>query len=62
MIEFFEFLNSCSPLRTIAYLMFISVITFIIFAGITEIIRRIRGDVNNNYYYYNTDEKEKEEE
>lgn len=44
MIEFFEFLNTCSPARTITYLIFICIITFIIFAGISDIIRRIKGD------------------
>lgn len=60
MIEFFEFLNSCSPLRTIAYLLSINLFTFIFFAGISEMIRGIRGNVNN--HYYNIDEKEKEED
>lgn len=44
MIEFFEFLNTCSPYRVVTYLIFIIVITFVIFAGISDIIRRIKGD------------------
>lgn len=44
MIEFFEFLNTCSPYRVVTYLIFIILITFVIFAGISDIIRRLRGD------------------
>ncbi len=53
MIEFFEFLNGCSPERTIAYLIFITVLMNITFVGVANIIKRLRGDVNNHFYYYN---------
>lgn len=53
MIEFFEFLNTCSAIRTITYLLFIIISLFIGFAGIADIIKRLRGDVNNHFYYYN---------
>ena len=43
MIEFFEMLNEVSALRTIAYLVFILAFTFIIFAGISDIIYAITG-------------------
>ncbi len=56
MIEFFEFLNTCSSLRTITYLIFITLVLFIGFAGIGDIIKRLRGDVNNHFYYYNNEE------
>ena len=53
MIDFFEFLNTCSPLRTIVYLIFIITFAFIGFAGVADIIKRLRGEVNNHFYYYN---------
>jgi len=53
MIYFFEFLNTCSPSRTIVYLIFIIVFAFIGFAGVADIIKRLRGEVNNHFYYYN---------
>jgi len=53
MIEFFEFMNTCSPLRTIAYLIFIVVAAFIVFAGVADIIKKIIGETNNHYYYAN---------
>ena len=56
MIEFFEFLNTCSAIRTITYLLFIIISLFIGFAGIADIIKRLRGDVNNHFYYYNNEE------
>jgi len=56
MIEFFEFLNTCSATRTITYLLFITICLFIGFAGIADIIKRLRGDVNNHFYYYNNEE------
>lgn len=43
MIEFFELLNGCSALRTLAYLISILAFTFIVFAGITDIIRALMG-------------------
>ena len=45
MIEFFEFLNTCSPARTLVYLVFIILIVFIIFGGTADIIENIRGKV-----------------
>jgi len=53
MIEFFEFMNTCSPLRTLVYLIFIVVSTFILFVGITDIIENIFGKTTNHHYYYN---------
>ena len=47
MIEFFEFLNTCSGIRTFCYLLFILVFTFITFAGITDMIKKIRGKGDN---------------
>jgi hypothetical protein len=38
MIEFFEFMNTCSPLRTITYLLFIIGITFILFNSLVTVI------------------------
>lgn len=61
MIEFFEFLNTCSPVRTVFYLVFILLITFMVFAGVADIIKRLRGSrTNNNYYLGPTDEDNKE--
>ena len=54
MIEFFEFLNTCSPYRTLTYLVFIVIISFSIFSGISEIIGKFIGSSNN--YYYNGEE------
>lgn len=61
MIEFFEFLNTCSGIRTIIYMIFILVFVFITFAGIADIIKRItnNGDV---YMVEPTEEKEEDEE
>lgn len=42
MIQFFEMLNECSPLRTVAYLLSVLAFTFIVFAGITDIIKSLR--------------------
>ncbi len=47
MIEFFEFMNTCSPLRTIVYLIFIVVATFIVFVGVSDIINKIFGGYDN---------------
>lgn len=61
MIEFFEFLNTCSPLRTITYLIFIVAISFVIFAGISDIIKRIMGgEITNHHYYMNGEEVDEE--
>jgi len=53
MIEFFEFMNTCSPARTLVYLIFIVVAAFIVFAGVADIIKKIIGETNNHHYYYN---------
>lgn len=41
MIQFFEMLNGCSPLRTLAYLLSILAFTFIMFVGIADIIKSL---------------------
>ena len=43
MIKFFEFLNTCSPERTVAYLLFIIIMTYVIFIGVVGIVNTIRG-------------------
>lgn len=50
MIEFFEMLNGCSGTRTTAYLVFILMLAFIIFSGISDILRVIlnREKVSEN--------------
>jgi len=53
MIDFFEFLNGCSPTRTIVYLIFLIIITFLIFSGVSDIIKRFFGEKHNHFYYYN---------
>ena len=60
MIEFFEFLNTCSAIRTIVYLGFITILLFVAFAGIADIIKRFIGDVNHHYYYYNDEKVEQD--
>lgn len=62
MIEFFEFLNTCSAIRTITYLLFIIISLFIGFAGISDIIKRLRGEVNNHFYYNNEEVVQESEE
>jgi hypothetical protein len=52
MIEFFEFLNTCSSGRTVLYLIFIIIITFSVFAGVSDIIKRLGGGEKNNHHYY----------
>ena len=52
MIEFLEFMNTCSPSRTLVYLIFIIISAFIVFAGVADIIKRIIGKTNNHYHYY----------
>ena len=47
MIDFFEFLNSCSPIRTIIYLVFIVIITFITLVGVSSITETILGRKGN---------------
>ena len=62
MIEFFEFLNGCSPQRTFAYLVFILILAFIAFSGLAEVIRRIVGGGKNyNHYYFNDSDMTDEE-
>lgn len=60
MIEFFEFLNTCSSGRTFVYLLFIIIILFIGLSGITSIIKGLVGDKNNHYYYYNDEKVEQD--
>lgn len=48
MIQFFELLNDCSPSRTISYLIFILIFTFIVFGGISDIIYAIKGITKAN--------------
>ena len=62
MIEFFEFLNTCSAIRTITYLSFIIISLFIGFTGISDIIKRLRGEVNNHFYYNNEEVIQESEE
>jgi hypothetical protein len=62
MIEFFEFMNTCSPLRAILYLIFIVVTTFILFVGIGDIIKNIVGETTNHHYYHNGDDVTDEED
>lgn len=52
MIEFFEFMNTCSPARTLVYLIFIVVAAFIVFAGVADIIKKIIGETINHHHYY----------
>jgi hypothetical protein len=61
MIEFFEFLNTCSSGRTFLYLLFIIIFLFIVLSGITSIIKGLIGDNNNHFYYYNDEKVEQEE-
>jgi len=61
MIEFFEFLNGCSPQRTFAYLVFILLFTFILFSGVAEMIRRIMGNKSTNHYHFNDSDMTDEE-
>jgi TRAP-type mannitol/chloroaromatic compound transport system permease small subunit len=62
MIDFFEFLNTCSIGRTILYLIFIIVGAFIVFAGVADIIKRIIGETNNHYYHANEEDVVDDEE
>jgi len=55
MIEFFEFLNSCSQPRTILYLLFIMIMTYMTFVGLVGLVRTIRGCNEEDY-----DDTEKE--
>lgn len=41
MIEFFEFLNTCSPLRSVTYLVFILIMAFLTYSFIESIIRAL---------------------
>lgn len=41
MIEFFEFLNTCSPLRASLYLFFIFLIVFMILSFVTNTIKSL---------------------
>lgn len=58
MIEFFEFMNGCSQARTILYLIFIIIITFIIFGGTADIINSIRGKVKTKVKDETIEDKE----
>jgi len=49
MIKFFEFMNTCSPSRTVLYLLFITIITYISFVGLVGLVRTIRG-CNDEHY------------
>jgi len=49
-------LNECSPLRTIAYLVFILILTFIVFAGISDIIAKLLDTDNVDISGGETDE------
>ena len=58
MIEFFEFLNTCSSGRTVLYLVFILLISFVVFAGVADIIKRLGGgEITNHHYYVNGEEQ-----
>lgn len=59
MMEFFEFLNTCSPLRASSYLFFIFVIVFTILSFITNIIKHITNkpdDTNDVDWFKNNQE------
>jgi len=43
MIEFFEFLNTCSPLRATGYMLFLLMFAFITYMFIDGIVKRIMG-------------------
>lgn len=43
MIEFFEFLNGCSPLRSVAYLGFLLGFAFLTYGFIESLVTRIVG-------------------
>lgn len=41
MIDFFEFLNTCSPLRAVAYMAFILLFVFMTYSFVDGIINRL---------------------
>lgn len=41
MIEFFEFLNTCSPLRATGYMLFLLMFAFITYTFIDGIVKRV---------------------
>jgi hypothetical protein len=43
MIEFFEFLNTCSAARAVTYLLFTLVMTIVIILGIGSIVTTLMG-------------------
>lgn len=43
MIDFFEFLNTCSPLRATSYMGFLLIFAFITYTFIDGIVKRIVG-------------------
>ena len=49
MIDFFTFMNTCSPFRTILYLIFIFGMTFMLISGIGTIIELILNRNNETY-------------
>ena len=63
MLEFFQFLNTCSPLRAVTYMVFIFIVLFITYAFIESIIVNIikrdkvddRNDTNSADGYYDGD-------
>jgi hypothetical protein len=49
MIEFFEFLNTCSPLRASAYLFFMFLIVFMVLSFITNTIKSFIKKSDDKY-------------
>ncbi len=47
MIDFFEFLNGCSPLRATSYMGFILIFTFITYAFVEGIIFKLVNGSNS---------------
>jgi len=43
MIEFFQFLNNCSPARALSYMIFILIIIFLSYAFIESLLKIIFG-------------------